>query len=107
MACFTMMISRLKVGVNNQLEILEEQELRDSQNNVLVTKKAKLPSLRIGKTTLFDVPVGFFSGAIGRQKMSVLGGDILRRFNRVFDLDSKIVYFEAISTHIKSSDGMR
>ncbi|PHI19215.1 hypothetical protein CEQ90_14220 [Lewinellaceae bacterium SD302] len=86
-----------KSGVNDQLEILEEQELRDAQNNVLITKKAKLPGLKIGHQTLSNVSVGFFSGAIGRQKMSVLGGEILRQFNWVFDLDNEVVYFEQLA----------
>ncbi|HEX9003024.1 MAG TPA: hypothetical protein VGB07_24155 [Blastocatellia bacterium] len=45
-------------------------------------------------TTLPDsaVHAGFFSGAIGAQKMSVLGGEVLKQFNLIFDIADNHLY---------------
>ncbi|MCB0598800.1 MAG: hypothetical protein H6557_20520 [Lewinellaceae bacterium] len=84
-------------GIGGQLEIVEESELKDSYGNILKTKKAILPSFTLGNTTLSDVPVGFFEGSIGRQKMSVIGGAVLKRFNMVIDQRNSCIYLKANS----------
>lgn len=81
--------------LGEKLKIVGEKELKDSYGNVLKTKKAILPSLEIGQQKLANVPVGFFEGAIGRQKMSVLGGDVLKRFNIVIDGKREFIYLKA------------
>ena len=78
----------------NELEIIDESELTDSGGNKLKTKKSSLPHFSIGSLEFDNVPVSFFSGAIGRQKFSVLGGDFLKRFNLLFDLEAKALYLE-------------
>ncbi len=78
----------------NELEIIDESELTDSGGNKLKTKKSLLPHFSLGAIEFDDVPVSFFSGAIGRQKFSVLGGDFLKRFNLVFDLENKALYLK-------------
>jgi hypothetical protein len=40
------------------------------------------------------MPVGFFEGAIGKQKMSVVGGDVLKRFNILIGLDRTEIYLK-------------
>lgn len=79
----------------DQLKIIDEKQLKDSYGNILKTKKAILPVLIIGNEKLADVPAGFFDGAIGRQKMSVIGGDILKRFNIVIDAQREYIYLKA------------
>ncbi len=69
--------------------------MKDSYGNILKTKKAIMPLVKIGNEQLTDVPVGFFEGAIGRQKMSILGGDILKRFNWIIDAERKFIYLKA------------
>jgi hypothetical protein len=69
--------------------------LKDSYGNVLKTRKAILPALIIGDEILTDVPAGFFEGAIGRQKMSIFGGDILKRFNIRIDARREHIYLKA------------
>jgi len=78
--------------LGDKLKITGEKELRDSYNNVVKTKKAVLPKLRVGSVELADVPVGFFEGAIGRQKMSIMGGDVIKRFNWIIDVRNGLVY---------------
>jgi hypothetical protein len=51
-----------------------------------------MPAFGLGRERLADVPVGFFKGQIGRKTKSVLGGDVLKRFNLIFDLPRKKLY---------------
>ena len=75
-----------------QLEIIEESELTDSSGKKLQTQKAILPSFFVDGAEFSNVPVSFFSGAIGRQKMSVLGGDFIKRFHFLLDLENHSLY---------------
>ncbi|WP_175636361.1 hypothetical protein [Pedobacter ghigonis] len=81
---------------NNQLDqklkIISEKDLKDSFGNILTVKKAVLPALLLSENRLDSVPAGFFKGAIGRQKMSIIGGELLKRFNIVISADRKVVY---------------
>jgi hypothetical protein len=78
--------------LEQKLKITGEKELKDSYGNVIKTKKALLPSFKIGNHALPDVSLGFFSGAMGRQKISVMGGDVLKRFNWIIDAKRGFVY---------------
>ncbi|MNK01353.1 hypothetical protein D3C87_191500 [compost metagenome] len=80
--------------IDDELVIIDEKQLKDSFGNVLKTKKAILPSFTIGTQKLTDVPVGFFAGAIGRQKMSIIGGDVLKRFNIIIDGKREYIYLK-------------
>jgi len=77
-----------------QLKITSEKQLKDSYGNILKTKKAVLPNFILGRFDLKNIPVGFFDGAIGRQKMSILGGDILKRFNLIIDAKRQFIYLK-------------
>ena len=81
-------------GMGEELEIFDSSELKDSYGNVLKTLKANLPKIALGTSSLTNVPVGFFEGAIGRQKMSVMGGELIKRFNWVLDLEGGYMYFK-------------
>jgi hypothetical protein len=81
-------------NIGAQIEILEEKELKDSYGNVLKIKKGKLPKFAIGDVVFEDLPVGFFEGTIGRQQMSVVGGDLLKRFNLIVDGKREYIYIE-------------
>jgi hypothetical protein len=85
-------------AVDNKLEeklkITGEKELKDSFGHVLKTKKAMLPSFVIGNQKLTDVSVSFFSGTKLQQSISVLGGDVLKRFNIIFDAKREYIYLK-------------
>lgn len=81
--------------IADQLTITDEKQLKDSFGNVLKTKKAILPSFALGKQKLDNVSVGFFEGALGRQKMSIIGGDVLKRFNIIIDGKRQFIYLKA------------
>lgn len=87
----------IKNELDKKLEIIAQTGIKDSFGNILKTQKAILPSLSIGNQKLINVPVGFFTGAIGRQKMSVLGGDILKRFNIIMDIKAGFIYLKSNS----------
>ena len=80
--------------LGTQLKVIDTKEMKDSYGNVLKVQKAILPRFRLGNTTLFNVPVGFFEGAIGRYKMSMIGGDMLKRFNIIIDAPRTFVYLQ-------------
>ncbi|MEO0775544.1 MAG: hypothetical protein AAF146_03240 [Bacteroidota bacterium] len=82
-------------GFTKHLAIIAESELQDSYGNVLKTKKAILPQFSIANQQLTNVPIGFFEGSIGRQKMSVIGGEILKRFNIIFDTQHSSIFLRA------------
>lgn len=75
-----------------KLTIVGEKELKDSYGNSIKTQKVLLPALLIGQEKLALVPAGFFAGAIGRQKMSILGFDVLKRFNLLIDAQRAHIY---------------
>lgn len=84
----------VKHAIGDKLETISESELRDSFGNVLKTKKAVLPGLTIGGVEFPNIPIGFFEGAIGRQKMSVMGSEVLKRFNIFLDLRHSAIYLK-------------
>jgi hypothetical protein len=83
-----------KYQFSDNLKIIKESQLKDSFGNIIKTKKAILPDFILANQKFTNVPIGFFEGSIGRQKMSVLGGDILKRFNIIFDLRNTNVYLK-------------
>jgi hypothetical protein len=72
------------------LSILKQQNTYSTQH----LKKSELGNLHIGEITFSNLPVSFFEGAIGKQKMSVLGMDIFKRFNLLFDLENNMLYLK-------------
>jgi hypothetical protein len=80
--------------IAEQLKVTDEKQLKDSFGNVLKTKKAILPTFAIGNIKLNNVSVGFFEGAIGRQKMSIIGGDVMKRFNMIIDAKREFIYLK-------------
>lgn len=84
----------LKSQIGEQIEITEESQLKDSFGNVIEVKKGLLPFFSLGGIELAEVPVGFFQGKIGKQQMSIIGGDLLKRFNMIIDLEREFIYLK-------------
>ncbi len=80
--------------LGEKLPIVAEKSLKDSYGNVVKNKQAILPLFKIQNKTLANVPVGFFEGSIGRQKMSMIGGDIIKRFNLIIDAKREFIYLK-------------
>ena len=77
-----------------RLETIGESELKDSFGNVLKTRKLVLPAFSLGHSELKNIPISVFEGAIRNQKMSVIGGDLLKRFHIVFDFQASQLYLK-------------
>lgn len=85
--------------IAEQITVVTDKKLSDAYGNVLHIKNGKAPLLAIGQFSLKEVPVGFFEGAIGRQKMSVAGMEILKRFNWIISADRKFIYLRPNKTN--------
>lgn len=85
-------VNKSKIG--DKIVITSEKELKDAYGNVLKTKNGTLPKFTMGKLALQNIAVGFFEGAIGRQKMSVMGGNLLKRFNMIIEAERKHIYLQ-------------
>lgn len=79
-------------GIDGKIKITAESSLKDSFGHTIKVKKGLLPQFALGSSNISDVPVGFFAGAIGTQKMSVIGSEILMRFNIIFDIAHNDLY---------------
>ncbi len=80
--------------IDQKIKITSEKKLKDAYGNVLTTQKGVLPALKLGKLQLHNANVGFFTGTVGRQKISVMGGDILKRFRIIIDAARQTVYLK-------------
>jgi hypothetical protein len=80
--------------IDESVKITGEKKLQDSYGNTIKTIQAVLPEFKIGTMNLFDVEVGFFSGSLGMQKISVIGGDILKRFTIIIDSKREYIYLK-------------
>ncbi len=86
-----------KSQLSKQLQIVGEKNLKDSYGNTVKTIQAVLPAFNINATELKNVPAGFFEGTIGRQRYSVMGGDLLKRYNWIIDAKNQLVYLKSNS----------
>lgn len=79
-------------ALTTQLSINDQSVLHDSYGNELITQKATLPQFKLAQTTHDSLPVSFFSGSIARQSMSIVGADVLKRYDVIMDLEGEALY---------------
>ena len=91
-------------GFDEKLEVVSESELKDAMGNVLRTKQAVVPSLTFGSHSFKRVPTGLFEGAVGKSTMSVVGGNVLKRFNWLIDAKNARIYLKP-NSHFYSEWG--
>ncbi|MEM7658643.1 MAG: hypothetical protein AAF399_21135 [Bacteroidota bacterium] len=94
----TMLLDDAFVGAHPgiaQLPSFKESELKDSFGNIIKTRKVHISSVEVGGTSLTGFPLGFFEGALGRQRISVLGADVIQRFHWLIDLENDQVWIRA------------
>ena len=81
--------------LNKKLKITGEKTLKNSAGKSIITKQGILPMLTIiDNITLKNVSAGFFSGEIKNQSTSYFGADLIRRFNWIFDAETKHIYIK-------------
>lgn len=84
----------IKHQLAGQLKTTSETDLKDSYGNIGKTRNVLLPSIRFGNSKLEGVSVGLFDAALGRQKLSVLGGNLLKRFHIILDRKGSWIYLK-------------
>ncbi len=80
--------------LDSVLHPVGEKVLHDAFGNAVVSKKVVVPSVKLGQQQLTNVAAGYFKGATGLQRISILGGDFLKRFNLVIDADRAFIYLK-------------
>lgn len=80
--------------LNQHIEIIDEQILKDSYGNSIITKKGLLPQFSIQDILFENIPVGFFEGTIKNQSMSVVGGNLIKRFNLIIAPNRDFIYLK-------------
>lgn len=78
----------------NKITITHSQDLKDSLGNLITSKKGSVPQLSLGNVVINTIPVGFFDGNKGIQRISVVGSDVLRRFHIIFNPDRTMLYMK-------------
>lgn len=84
----------VKHDLDSLLPAVGEKILHDAFGNAIVSKKVVVPRAEIGSHELIDVAAGFFKGASGLQRISILGADVLKRFNVVIDAQRTFIYIK-------------
>lgn len=84
-------VQKHKIG--SKLEIISESQLKDSYGNILKTKKAILPYFAMGESSFRNMPVSFFEGVISNRSVSVMGGNLIKRFNIFLDLQQAEIHY--------------
>lgn len=80
------------IGGKDRLPVIDEAMLTDSFGNKIAVRQTVLPGLTLGRTRVSNVPAGFFPGNLGNQRISVIGGDVIKRFDLIFDLGNDAIY---------------
>ncbi len=75
--------------------ILARNDLKDSFGRIIKTKKIEISEVRISDYSFSDVPVSVFESEMEIQKVSVMGGDFLRRFDVIIDRRNLHLYVRA------------
>lgn len=76
----------------NTLEVIGENDLKDSFGNIIKTKKTLVEKFSIGNIQFQNVPVSYFDSEIEIQQTSILGGEILKRMNMILDIKNMTLY---------------
>ncbi|GLR16024.1 hypothetical protein [Portibacter lacus] len=78
--------------VFSELETIEVKELKDSFGNIIKTKKVMVDNFKVGNTSFPKMPLSYFDSEIEIQNTSVMGGEILKRFNIYLDFEKFDIY---------------
>ena len=87
--------------LNQLLPRLGGRELQDSLGNKILTTQSEIEQFKIGSIELSNVAVELFDVSLGRQKISVVGVDVLRRFNFVIDFDQQRLLIPQVEDNVQ------
>ncbi len=75
--------------VVDQLETFSQRDVKDAFGNM---RKVRLRSLVFDGIQFADIPIEIFDAALGRQKISVIGGGLIKQMNLVIDPAKHCLY---------------
>lgn len=81
-----------KYPVASEVQNPKGSKLTDSFGNEIEITRGTYPMIMIGSHPLRGVPIGFFSGALGSQKKSVLGVAAIKQFRWYIDIPNQNIY---------------
>lgn len=93
----TLLLDEEYVDQNNlrqAIPVSRGKDLKDSYGHAIETEKATLPEFSVGSETFQNMPIGFFAGKIGGDSRSVMGGNLIKRFNMYLDLQNAFIYLQ-------------
>jgi hypothetical protein len=76
----------------SQLKELSRKELKDSFGNSVFTKKVLIDSVGFLGERMSKLPIAYFDSDMEIQKTSIVGCEIIRRFNYVLDIVQSTLY---------------
>ena len=76
----------------NNLAIVSENDLKDSFGNIIKTKKVLVDKFEVLGASFRNMPLSYFDSEIEIQKTSVLGGELLKRFNIFLDIKNMEIH---------------
>jgi len=88
-------------------KVIEEKELKDSFGNIIKTKRALAKEFQVCNTAFSNVPYSYFDSELAIQETSVLGGEIIKRFNMLIDVENLKLHVQPnkfTDTEFKSSE---
>lgn len=80
--------------LSKKLTLESSVELKDSFDNSVYTQSAKVDQVRILDTNFDSLLVNFFEGTIGNETKSVVGANVLKKFNLMFDMQTATLYYK-------------
>ena len=75
-----------------QLEELSRKELKDSFGNSMFIKKVMPKSISFLGETLEGLSIAYFDSDLEMQKTSIVGCEMMKRFNFILDIENAILY---------------
>ena len=82
-------------GFSEDLTVIKTNELRDGQGNVIKTQIVNGDLLQFGELSLANVPVQILDQPNPAGfKVHFLGGEVLKRFNTIFDFQNGYIYLQ-------------
>jgi hypothetical protein len=82
-----------KHQLRGQLDTLGVTELKDSYSNIMKNITTKIASLRVGESDFVDIKGSVMDKKV-RFPTSVLGNDVLKRFNVLVDFQHDFIYLK-------------
>ena len=75
-------------------KVIDEKELKDSLGNSIKTKKTLTNQFQVGDFNFEAMPYSYFDSELNIQSTSVIGCEILKRFNMILDMENLKLYLK-------------